>query len=86
MGLSMSTLWSRLWDGNKEYRILILGLDNAGKTATLYKLRVSSVGCDPRASSLVSGVSFAFSVIVFPSFIILSIHFHHGSFTAIQAG
>ena len=34
-----SSLISRLW-GDKEVRILILGLDNAGKTTILYRLQV----------------------------------------------
>lgn len=40
MGVLFSKLFYRLW-GEKEYRILILGLDGAGKTTILYKLHVS---------------------------------------------
>lgn len=38
MGLWVSTLFSALF-GHKEVRILILGLDNAGKTTILYRLQ-----------------------------------------------
>jgi len=37
MGLLFSKIFSSLF-GNKEVRVLILGLDNAGKTTILYKL------------------------------------------------
>jgi hypothetical protein len=39
MGLLFSSLFSSLF-GRREYRILILGLDNAGKTTILYRLQV----------------------------------------------
>lgn len=39
MGLWFSSLFSSLF-GSKEVRILILGLDNAGKTTILYRLQV----------------------------------------------
>eukprot|EP00475_Leptophrys_vorax_P016868 TRINITY_DN2336_c0_g1_i1.p1 TRINITY_DN2336_c0_g1~~TRINITY_DN2336_c0_g1_i1.p1 ORF type:complete len:182 (+),score=41.85 TRINITY_DN2336_c0_g1_i1:77-622(+) len=37
MGMLLSSLFSSLW-GSKEVRILILGLDAAGKTTILYRL------------------------------------------------
>jgi hypothetical protein len=40
MGLSISTLSRKLFDNSKEYCILILGLDAAGETIVLYKLKV----------------------------------------------
>ncbi|KAG0750388.1 hypothetical protein G6F37_007264 [Rhizopus arrhizus] len=38
MGALFSSLFSKLW-GEKEVRILILGLDGAGKTTILYRLQ-----------------------------------------------
>jgi len=42
MGLSFSNLWQRLF-GKKEMRILMVGLDAAGKTTILYKLKLGEV-------------------------------------------
>eukprot|EP00118_Oscarella_pearsei_P025495 m.308283 g.308283 ORF g.308283 m.308283 type:complete len:182 (+) comp43689_c0_seq1:73-618(+) len=42
MGLLFSRMFEALW-GPKEYRILILGLDGAGKTTILYRLQVGEV-------------------------------------------
>ncbi|CAD7941517.1 unnamed protein product [Amoebophrya sp. A25] len=42
MGLIFSSLFQSLF-GKKEVRILILGLDNAGKTTILYRLKVDQV-------------------------------------------
>jgi len=46
MGLALSSLWqnlSALATGHKEYRLLMLGLDAAGKTTVLYKLKLGEV-------------------------------------------
>ena len=39
MGLVLSRMYNLIW-GAEEYRILMLGLDNAGKTTALYRLKV----------------------------------------------
>jgi len=39
---SISGFWDMLWD-KKEYRILMVGLDAAGKTTILYKLKLGEV-------------------------------------------
>jgi GTPase SAR1 family protein len=42
MGLSISKLLAGLW-GKKEMRILMVGLDAAGKTTILYKLKLGEI-------------------------------------------
>ncbi|XP_074552752.1 ARF GTPase 2a [Halichoeres trimaculatus] len=42
MGLSISTFWSKFF-GRKEMRILMVGLDAAGKTTILYKLKLGEI-------------------------------------------
>ena len=37
MGFVLSKLWSALY-GSEEIKVVVVGLDNAGKTTTLYKL------------------------------------------------
>ncbi|KZW03909.1 ARF/SAR superfamily [Exidia glandulosa HHB12029] len=48
MGLSISSLFNSIaslanWSKDKETRILMLGLDSAGKTTILYKLQIGEV-------------------------------------------
>eukprot|EP00270_Netrium_digitus_P010827 TRINITY_DN3376_c0_g1_i3.p1 TRINITY_DN3376_c0_g1~~TRINITY_DN3376_c0_g1_i3.p1 ORF type:complete len:187 (-),score=8.14 TRINITY_DN3376_c0_g1_i3:227-787(-) len=42
MGLLISKLWFYFFPA-KEYKIVVVGLDNAGKTTTLYKLHLGEV-------------------------------------------
>src|ERR1700733_6145813 len=42
MGLTFSKIFDRLW-GKKEMRILMVGLDAAGKTTILYKLKLGEI-------------------------------------------
>ncbi|GJT32400.1 ADP-ribosylation factor-like protein 5 [Tanacetum coccineum] len=42
MGALMSRFWFMLFPA-KEYKIIVVGLDNAGKTTTLYKLHLGEV-------------------------------------------
>ncbi|ODQ65976.1 catalase-domain-containing protein [Nadsonia fulvescens var. elongata DSM 6958] len=42
-GQVFGKLFSKLWGGDEEIRILILGLDGAGKTTILYKLQIGEV-------------------------------------------
>merc|ERR1711865_370646 len=43
MGLLMSKVWDRMINSKKEMRILMVGLDAAGKTTVLYKLKLGEV-------------------------------------------
>ena len=43
MGYFLSKLWKRLVNRDKEYKIIIVGLHNAGKTTILYKLALNEV-------------------------------------------
>lgn len=61
MGLSLSRIYSSLgslafWGKDKEVRILMVGLDSAGKTTILYRLqvghqRIPQQPCQPRLGS-----------------------------------
>ena len=42
MGAFISRFWFTLFPA-KEYKIVVVGLDNAGKTTTLYKLHLGEV-------------------------------------------
>ena len=42
MGSMFSNIWARML-GNTEMRILMVGLDAAGKTTILYKLKLGEV-------------------------------------------
>jgi len=42
MGMLFSKLWASLFS-DKEFKVIIVGLDNAGKTTTLYKLLLNEV-------------------------------------------
>lgn len=42
MGMLFSKVWTRMI-GSKEMRILMLGLDAAGKTTILYRLKLAEV-------------------------------------------
>ncbi|XP_042061906.1 ADP-ribosylation factor-like protein 5 [Salvia splendens] len=42
MGALMSKMWFMMFPA-KEYKIVVVGLDNAGKTTTLYKLHLGEV-------------------------------------------
>lgn len=43
MGLTISSLLSRIFSSKREVRLLMVGLDGAGKTTILYKLKLGEV-------------------------------------------
>jgi len=58
MGASLSRIW-KLFFTDKEYRILLVGLDSAGKTTILYKLKLGeSVTTIPTIGFNVESVSY----------------------------
>jgi len=64
MGLSVSKLFTKFF-GKKDMRILMVGLDAAGKTTILYKLKlgevvttIPTIGFNVETVSLVSFLTF----------------------------
>ena len=43
MGLVLSSLWTTLFGGQREVKVVMVGLGNAGKTTVLYKLHLGEV-------------------------------------------
>lgn len=53
MGIFFSSLWRRLTGTGQQYKIVLVGLNNAGKTTILYKLHLGeavvtqpTIGCN----------------------------------------
>lgn len=67
MGLNVSKLFSGLF-GKKEMRILMVGLDAAGKTTILYKLKLGEIVTTIPTIGLFMGVGGFF----IHSFVVLS--------------
>ena len=42
MGALLSSLFALLWRSKKKFKVVIVGLDNAGKTTALYKLQLGA--------------------------------------------
>lgn len=63
MGFVFSRIFSSLF-GSKETRILILGLDNAGKTTLLYKMQLGTVA-ETIPSKIYSAISFNVETVVY---------------------
>lgn len=58
MGMIVSRLWYTMFPA-KEYKIVVVGLDNAGKTTTLYKLHLGDVvSTQPTVGSNVEQVNY----------------------------
>lgn len=43
MGQSLSNLLFNFWHGKQELRVVMLGLDGAGKTTVLFKMKLGEV-------------------------------------------
>ena len=58
MGQTWSSFYS-YWFPNKEYKLIVVGLDNAGKTTTLYRLHLGqAVVTHPTIGSNVEQITF----------------------------
>jgi GTPase SAR1 family protein len=42
MGALLSSLFALLWRSNRRHKVVIVGLDNAGKTTALFKLQLGA--------------------------------------------
>lgn len=40
---AISSILANLWQGQQDMRVLMLGLDNAGKTTILFKLKLGEL-------------------------------------------
>lgn len=61
LGNVFGTVLKKLWGGDKEVRILILGLDGAGKTTILYRLQMGEV-----VSTVPSKYCLLFGLLIIP--------------------
>ncbi len=76
MGLTFSKLFDKLW-GKKEMRILMVGLDAAGKTTILYKLKLGEI-----VTTIPTIGEFDIFSLIIPSIPLFSSLLHYG-FTAL---
>lgn len=74
MGLSFTKLFSRLF-AKKEMRILMVGLDAAGKTTILYKLKLGEIVTTIPTIGMLPSVESVF--VFFYFYFILPILIHH---------
>ena len=83
MGLSISKLLSGLW-GKKEMRILMVGLDAAGKTTILYKLKLGEIVTTiPTIGFFILSFSF---ILIFIGFNVETVEYKNISFTVWDVG
>ena len=64
MGLSFTKLFSRLF-AKKEMRILMVGLDAAGKTTILYKLKLGEIVTTIPTIGMILSIYLQFLPVVF---------------------